>query len=177
MSTEVMFVRLKPYNGKKNKVKRYHYKGMLYAHHNETGRPIAYKIDDPKLLDELEELNQVDTDPDSGSLFDIFTEKKYGKITKREDDLRLVELGLAHDVAVEPVVGTPVVDRRGEGRAAAIPVADVDVPGPLVEELPPEVKEVGEATAGPVAPDPPPGTAVPVEKDQPKRRGRPKATK
>jgi hypothetical protein len=157
-----MYVRLKPYKPALGYfVKRHHRKGVLYAVNNETGRPIFYMVNDPVLLEELRNAKQEDNNPRSAELFDVLSKEEYERVTKREDDLRLVELGMASDATVEPIVSKPPIDRTSKGRASAIPAEDIDAPAPLVKEVIPEPVEASTVS----------------EDDQtiavPKRRGRP----
>jgi hypothetical protein len=147
--SEIMYVRLKPYNPKIGNVKkRYHHQSSLYAMHPETGRPIWYKTDDAALLAELGATTQIDEDPQSGPLFDILSEAEFLKVQKHETNLRLVELGIMSATEAQPVSATPpVVDRVTEGRSAAVPEPSVVAPKPMaVEEVPDPVEVVAPKT-------------------------------
>jgi hypothetical protein len=132
-----MYVRLKPYDPKNGCVKRrFHYKDMLYAISNDTGQPIWYKMNDPKLIAELKEMRQIESSQMSPPLFDILDEATYQKVQEEETNLRLVELGLMSATSTRPNVEAPVVDRSAEeaGREAAVPSPAIDAPTPLAPE-------------------------------------------
>jgi hypothetical protein len=123
-----VYVRLKPYNPKAGHLvknyncplpngKRQHFSV------DSNDRPVWYKMD-PKTAVGLRDLHQSEN-PSTPLLFDILDDATYHQVVARENDLRLVELGLMSATMAAPIMAAPrLVDLAPVGRAAAMPDDD-----------------------------------------------------
>jgi hypothetical protein len=136
---ETVFVRLKPYNPKQGfVVQRYSYKGQSFVQ-DDSGRSTWYQVGVPYSR-EIAELRQEDNNPRSPALFDITTQDEYAQIVAREEDLRLVELGVLSPTMVQPIKENRTIDLTGKpgiGRSAAIPEPPVGGSPPVPARLAP----------------------------------------
>jgi hypothetical protein len=127
-----LYVRLKPYNPKMGcLVKRYIIGDFSFTTDSATDRPV-WNIIDSDIVDsmQLHDLLQVETEPRSEYLFDIFDREEYLQVVKRDEDLRLAELGIITATTAIPAQNVPVIDRTS-GRAMAVPAPELP-PTPVI---------------------------------------------
>ncbi len=153
MAHAFYWARLVPFNPKKNcNVRRYGHMGTMYQGGE---KPVWYKVT-PGQAQALMALHQADGDEQSPKLFDIYTEEDRMKVDARENEMRLVQLGLVAQAAPVPVQtvreidlsqgdprGTPMP--KGPSREAAMP----KLPAPL-QELPVEEPVITAPAPAPV---------------------------
>lgn len=138
--SDKLYVRLKPYNAQQGiLVRRYIIGRFAFTTDPSTERPI-WNIIDRKEVERmgLANLKQVESESRSLPLFDILTPEEYAGVEKREQDLRLVELGLISATNSVPTDPTPIVDRTKKlgGRDAAIPEPEIPADPVILDPQP-----------------------------------------
>jgi len=153
------WARLVPFNPKKNcNVRRYGFAGTTYLGGE---KPVWYKVTPPQ-AQALMALTQVYDDDQSPRLFDIYTDEDRQKVDARENEMRLVQLGLVAQAAPVPVQTVREID-LSQGDPRGVPVPKGPSRDAALPKLPPPLQELpveAPATVIPAAVVPEPIPAV-----------------